>query len=244
MSQVLVWRARRQSWVLLPFSLWLGFEPLSEASLHALSYRCVSWWSSLRPRIFGCPQLSPVFFPVPCYGYMFASMTLAPGLRLSLAPSPRSYRMGLEPLSGAPLCALQPPAHSFLVVLAEAACLRKLLDLSIVLPGLQIRFKGQLHCTSSCQQVVFCAWKYLLLVRLRLLPDISLCALWLPARLLWPSLQQRVCESSSLSHWFFPFRGPTPVSHLFLSLRPCRSLSPIPSLAPSMWSPCTLLRWA
>ena len=73
---------------------------------------------------------------------------------------------------------------------------------------------------------------------------IFLCALWLPARLLWPSLRQRVCESSSLSHWFFPFRGPMPVSRLFLSLRPCRSRSPIPSLAPSRWSPCTLLRWA
>ena len=54
---------------------------------------------------------------------MFASATLAPGLRLSLAPSPRSYRLGFVPLSEASLCALQPPAHSFLVVLAEAACL-------------------------------------------------------------------------------------------------------------------------
>ena len=113
------------------FYLWLGFEPLSEASLRALSYyRCVSWWSSLRPSVFGCPLLSPVFFPVPCYGYMFTSTTLAPGLRLSLAPC----RVGLEPLSEAPLCVLQPLAPSFLVVLAEAACLRRLLDLSIVLP--------------------------------------------------------------------------------------------------------------
>ena len=32
--------ARRLSWVLHPFSLWLGFEPLSEASFRALSYRC------------------------------------------------------------------------------------------------------------------------------------------------------------------------------------------------------------
>ena len=55
MGQVLVWRARRWSWVLRPFSLWLGFEPLSEASLRALSYWWVSWWSSLRPRAFGFP---------------------------------------------------------------------------------------------------------------------------------------------------------------------------------------------
>ena len=29
-------------------------------------YRCrrVSWWSSLRPKVFGCSWLSPVFFPI------------------------------------------------------------------------------------------------------------------------------------------------------------------------------------
>ena len=43
----------------------------------------------------------PVFFPVPCYGDVFASTALAPGLRLSLAPSPSSYRVGFEPLSEA-----------------------------------------------------------------------------------------------------------------------------------------------
>ena len=31
---------------------------------------------------------------------------------------------------------------------------------------------------------------------------------------------------------------------MFLSWRPCRSLSLIPSLAPSWWWPCPLLRWA
>ena len=176
---------------------------------------------------------------------MFASTPLGPGLGLCLAPYPRSFRMGLDPLSEAPLCALQPPAPSFLVVLAEVACLRKLLDLSIVLPWLWIRLPVHLRCTSSCPQVVFCAWKYLLLVRLRPLPDISLCALWLPARLLWPSLLLRVCESSSLSAWSFPFWGPTPISRLFLSWRPCRSRSLIPSLAPSWWwCPCPLMRWA
>ena len=92
--------------------------------------------------------------------------------------------------------------------------------------------------------VVFCAWLYILLDGLCPLPEDSLHALWLPARLLWPSLQPRVCESSSLSPWFFPFRGPTPISRLFLSLRPRRSRSPIPSLAPSWWSPCPLMQWA
>ena len=36
-SGVLVLRDRRWSWVLRPLSLWMGFEPLSEASLRALS---------------------------------------------------------------------------------------------------------------------------------------------------------------------------------------------------------------
>ena len=71
---------------------------------------------------------------VPCYGSMSASTTLAPGIRLSVVPYPSSFRMGLEPLSEAPLNALQPPAQSFLVVLVVAACLRVLLDLSMVLP--------------------------------------------------------------------------------------------------------------
>ena len=68
--------------------------------------------------------------------------------------------------------------------------------------------------------------------------------LGLPARLLWPSLRQRVCESSTISTWSFPFGGMSPISCLFLSWRPCRSHSLIPSLAPSWWWPCPLLRWA
>ena len=71
-----------------------------------------------------------------------------------------------------------------------------------------------------------------------------LSALGLPASLLWPSLRQRVCESSDLSAWSFPFGGPTPISRLFLSWRPCRSRSLIPSLTPSWWCPCPLMRWA
>ena len=80
-------------------------------------------------------------------------------------------------------------------------------------------------------------------MRLWPLPGNSLGALGLPACLLWPSLRQRVCESSTLSAWSFPFGGLTPISRLFLSWRPCRSRSLIPSLAP-WWLPCPLLRWA
>ena len=43
---------------------------------------------------------------------------------------------------------------------------------------------------------------------------------------------------------FFPFRGPASVSLMFLCLGTSRSRSPIPSLAPSWWSPCPLWRRA
>ena len=49
--------------------------------------------------------------------------------------------------------------------------------------------------------------------------------------------------SSSLSVWSFPFGGLPPFSCLFLSWRPCRSRSLIPSLAPWWW-PGPLLRRA
>ena len=81
-------------------------------------------------------------------------------------------------------------------------------------------------------------------MRLRPLPVDSLGTLGLPVRLLLPSLRRHVSESSSLSAWSFPFRGLSPLSRLFLSWRPCRSRSLIPSLAPSWWWPCPLLRWA
>ena len=58
------------------------------------------------------------------------------------------------------------------------------------------------------------------------------------------SLRPRVFESSQLSPVFFPLWDQTPVSRLFLSLRPSRSRSPLPSLAPSWWSPCPILRRA
>ena len=73
------------------------------------------------------------FLHCPMLGLRVASTTLATGLGLSLVPYPRSCRLGLEPRSEAPLYALQPLAPSFRVVLAEAAGLRRLLDLSIVL---------------------------------------------------------------------------------------------------------------
>ena len=112
----------------------MGLEPLSEASLRTLSLR-VRFQVVLAVDVsFGCPWLSQVFFYVPCYGSMSASTTLEPGLRLSVVSYPSSFRMGLEPLSEAPLSVLQPPAPSFLLVLAVAACFRVFLALSMVLP--------------------------------------------------------------------------------------------------------------
>ena len=76
---------RRLSWC-------FALSPSGWASNLCLRLRlapCHYWrGSSMRTRVFGCPSLSPVFFPVPCYGYMYASMTLAPGLRLSWVPYP------------------------------------------------------------------------------------------------------------------------------------------------------------
>ena len=83
-------RDQRLSLVLRPFSFWIGFDLCLRLLFAPCCYRRISWWPSLRPRVFGCPWLSPVFFPVPCYGYMSASMTLAPGLRLSSVHYPRS----------------------------------------------------------------------------------------------------------------------------------------------------------
>ena len=66
---------------------WMGLEPLSEASLRALSLGVCFQVVLAVDVSFGRTWLSPVFFTVPCYGSMFASTTLAPGLGLSLDPA-------------------------------------------------------------------------------------------------------------------------------------------------------------
>ena len=117
-------------------------------------------------------------------------------------------------------------------------------DPSIVLPCQWVRFYAHLLCPCSRLQVVSCTWPYILLDGLRPLPEDSLCTLWLPACLLWSSLHPRVCGSSSLSPWFFPLHGSVTYLAFLTRLGPSRSRSLIPSLAPSWWSPCPLLRWA
>ena len=54
----------------------------------------------------------------------------------------------------------------------------------------------------------------------------------------------RGSSRAGLSPGFFPLRGPTHVLRVFLCWRPRQSRSPIPSLTPSWWSPCPLLRRA
>ena len=71
----------------------------------------------------------------PMLGFSVASTTLATGLGLSLVPCPTFCRLGFVPRSVAQLCALQPLAPSFRLVLTEAAGLGRFLVLSIVLPG-------------------------------------------------------------------------------------------------------------
>ena len=90
-------------------------------------------------------------------------MPLAHGLQLSLVLCPRSFRMGFEPLSEASLRALQLPARSFLVVLAEAASLLEVLAISIVLPWPMVRLRDHLHYPWSRLPVVIWAWPYILL---------------------------------------------------------------------------------
>ena len=61
----------------------------------------------------------------------------------------------------------------------------------------------------------------------------------------WSSQRPRVFESSGLSLQCSSLTGvPTPVSRMFFCFRPSRCRSPIPSLAPSWWSPCPLWRRA
>ena len=70
----------------------------------------------------------------PMLEFSVASTTLATGLGLSLVPCPTFCRLGFVPRSVAQLCALQPLAPSFRVVLTEAAGLGRFLVFSIVLP--------------------------------------------------------------------------------------------------------------
>ena len=140
----------------------LLFAPCSRWSL-------LSWWSSLRLRVFGGYWVSPLCFHDRRYDSSATCSALPPVSRLSFVLGEFSFWLGFG------LC--------LTILLAPWGCRRA-------------------YCGPHCG------------------------------------------ESSGLSAWSFPFRGPTSISRLFLSWRPCRSRSLIPSLAPSWWCPCPLMRWA
>ena len=171
-------------------------------------------------------------------------ITLAPGLRLSLVPYPRSFRMGLEPLSEAPLSALQLPAHSFLVVLAEAASLREFLVSPLFFPDRGYASKATCTALPPVRRLSFVLGNISFWLGFGLCLRILFAPCGCQRAYCGPHCGRESARVLASLNSFFPFRGPTPISRLFLGWRPCRSRSPIPSLAPSWWSPCPLLRWA
>ena len=202
-------------------------------------YRRVSWWSSLRPRVLGCSWLSPVFFPIRCSGSMSTSMALDHGLRLSLVLCSRSFQMGIEPLSEASLRALPLPARfSWWSSLRQRVFGSSWLS-PLFFPVRWYGYKTTCIALYPVRSLSFLLGPISFWMGFDPLSETSLCSCswcvyW------WSSQRPRGFESSGLSPVFFPFRGPTPVSRMFLCLRPSRSRSPFPSLAPSWWSPCPL----
>ena len=118
----------------------------------------------------------------PMLGFSVASPTLATGLGLFLVPYPSSCRLGLEPRSVGQLCALQP----LRLISGWSSLKLRVLGGSWISPWCSPdrESASRSTCSASCQQVVFWAWRLVLRVRLRPLPDDSLGALGLPVRLL------------------------------------------------------------
>ena len=182
--------------------------------------------------------------PCPMLGFRVASATLAAGLGLSWVPCPSSAGWGFVPR----LVAWLAPCSRWRPLTGWSSLTLRVVGGSwfspLCSPGRRSASRSTYSALPPVSGFFFWAWSLLLRVRLRPLPDDSLGALWLPVLLLWSSLRLRVGEGSSLSAWSFPFGGLSPFSRLFLSWRPCRSRSLFPSLAPSWWWPCPLLRWS
>ena len=180
----------------------------------------------------------------PMLGFRVASATLAAGLGLSWVPCPSSASWGFVPRLVAGLA----PCSRWRPLIGWSSLKLRVVGGSwfspLCSPGSRSASRSTYSALPPVNRLFFWACSLLLEVRLWPLPDYFLGALWLPVRLLWSSLRLRVSEGSSLSAWSFPFRGLSPFSRLFLSWRPCRSRSLFPSLAPSWWWPCPLLRWA
>ena len=180
----------------------------------------------------------------PLLVFSVASTTLAAGLGLSWVPCSPFCRGGFCPSVGGSAFALQPLAPSSRVILTVAASLGRFLVLSLVLRWASVCFQVHLLCSASFSWVFFGLGAFSFG-----------CGFGLCLTFLLESCGCRCaccdppcgCESVGVLPSLlgpFPFRGLSPFSRLFLSWRPCRSRSLIPSLAPSWWWPCPLLRWA
>ena len=132
---------------LLCISLWVvqglhGGLPLLGGRFFVVGFRPRSRWRPLFWSMCLCPSSSATLW-VPC----IVPFPLASERRQSLS-SPRSFRMGLEPLYEASLRALSLEAR-LLVFLPEAASLHELTTLSCVLP-----FVGSGTCLAFVTQFV------------------------------------------------------------------------------------------
>ena len=146
-------------------------------------------------------------------------MAPAQGPRLSLVPYPGSFQMGFVLPSEAPLSTLQLPALPFLVVLVEAAGLR-----GAGIPPLFFPASGYASMPTCFALAPICRLSLVLgpisfwmgfAPYLRIL--FALCGCW---RAYCGPHCACESESSSLSPWFFPFMGQSPILRLLLGWGP------------------------
>ena len=173
--------------------------------------------------------------PCPMLGFRVASTTLAAGLGLSWVPCPTSAGWGFVPRSVARL------APFYWVVLTE---LGGSWFSPLCSPGRRSASRPTCSALPPVSRLFFglvafsFGWGFGLCLTILLAPCGCRCACCDPPC---------GCKSARVLPSLL---GPSPswVCHLSricsLSWRPCRSRSLIPSLAPSWWWPCPLLRWA
>ena len=177
-------------------------------------------------------------------GFRVASATLAAGLGLSWVPCPSSAGWGFVPR----LVVRLAPCSRWRPLNGWSSLKLRVVGVSwfspLCSPGRRSASRSTYSALPPVSRLFFWACSLLLRVRLRPLPDDSLGTRWLPVRLLWSSLRLRVSEGLP------SLLGPSPSGVCHLS-RVCSSVggpvgshSLFPSLAPSWWWPCPLLRWA
>ena len=151
--------------------------------------------------------------------------------------------MGLEPLSEAPLCDLQP-----LVPFSWWSSLRLCVFggywiYPMCVHGRRLAFRATCSALPPVSRLSFVLGEFSLWLGFGLCLLILLAPWVCGCTYCGPRCGGESARDLA-SAWSFPFRGPTCISHLFLSWGPCRSRSLIPSLAPAWWCPCPLMWWA